>query len=70
MHSTLGLSAVAEDLRVCWCTWIPAFLFNFSVCPLWARIPFVATVSMGFTTYFSFLRGRPQELTQHAHDKL
>ncbi len=53
---------VFEDLRVCWSTWIPAFLFNFSVCPLWARIPFVATVSFGFTTYFSFLRGKPQAL--------
>ena len=51
-----------QDLKVCWATWIPAFLFNFSVCPLWARIPFVAVVSFGFTTYFSFLRGRPQSL--------
>ena len=51
---------IAEDCRVCWQTWVPAFLFNFSVCPMWARIPFVAVVSFGFTTYFSFLRGRPQ----------
>ena len=49
-----------EDLRVCWGVWVPAFLINFSVCPLWARVPFVATVSFGFTTYFSFLRGAPQ----------
>ena len=49
-----------EDLRVCWSTWVPAFLFNFSVCPLWARVPFVAVISFGFTTYFSFLRGAPQ----------
>jgi hypothetical protein len=52
---------VLEDCRVCWATWVPAFLFNFSVNPLWARIPFVAVVSFGFTTYFSFLRGKPQE---------
>ena len=50
---------MAEDLRVCWQTWVPAFLFNFSICPLWMRVPFVAAVSFGFTTYFSFLRGRP-----------
>ena len=51
-----------EDLKACWATWVPAFLFNFSINPLWARIPFVAVVSFGFTTYFSFLRGKPQEL--------
>ena len=55
-------SNMFEDLRVCWTTWIPAFLFNFSVCPLWARVPFVAVVSFGFTSYFSFLRGGPQQL--------
>ena len=58
-----------EDLRVCWSVWIPSFLFNFSVCPLWARIPFVAVVSFGFTSYFSFLRGRPQEVPHEADSK-
>ena len=57
---------VWEDCKICWQTWVPAFLFNFSVCPLWARIPFVACVSLGFTTYFSFLRGRPQQVTTTA----
>lgn len=51
-----------EDLKACWGTWVPAFLFNFSINPLWARIPFVAVVSFGFTTYMSFLRGKPQTL--------
>lgn len=51
-----------EDCQVCWSTWIPAFLVNFSFCPIWARIPFVATVSMGFTVYFSYLRGDKQAL--------
>ena len=51
---------LAEDVKVCWTTWVPAFLFNFSVCPLWARVPFVAAVSFCFTTYWSFLRGAPQ----------
>ena len=53
-----------EDLRVCWGIWVPAFLVNFSVCPLWARVPFVATISFGFTTYFSFLRGAPHAALQ------
>ena len=52
----------ADDLKFCWSVWIPSFLFNFSVCPLWARVPFVAVVSFGFTSYFSFLRGGPQQL--------
>ena len=51
-----------EDCKVCWSTWVPAFLVNFSVCPLWGRIPFVATVSMGFMVYFSYLRGGRQTL--------
>ena len=53
---------VQEDCLVCWKTWVPAFLFNFSVMPIWLRVPFVAVVSFGFTTYFSFLRGKPQPL--------
>ena len=50
-----------EDCIVCWTTWIPAFLVNFSVMPMWGRVPFVAAVSFGFTTYFSFLRGGPSD---------
>ena len=50
-----------EDCIVCWTTWIPAFLVNFSVMPMWGRVPFVAAVSFAFTTYFSFLRGGPSD---------
>ena len=53
---------MTEDLQVCWQVWIPAFLFNFSVCPIWARVPFVAGVSLGFTAYLSSRRGGPQGL--------
>lgn len=56
------LANLREDCFVCWSTWVPAFLFNFSILPIHARVPFVAVVSFGFTTYFSFLRGKPQEL--------
>ena len=51
-----------EDCLVCWRTWIPAFLFNFSCLPIWGRIPFVAAVSFAFTSYWSFLRGKRQTL--------
>ena len=53
---------LVEDCLVCWKVWIPTFIINFSFCPLWARVPFVAVVSMGFMTYFSVLRGAPQSL--------
>jgi len=48
------------DLLACWTTWVPAFLVNFSICPLWARVPFVAVISFGFTAYMSATRGAPQ----------
>jgi protein Mpv17 len=49
-----------QDCQICWQVWIPANFINFAVCPPWMRVPFVAGVSFGFTTYFSFLRGAPQ----------
>eukprot|EP00929_Paragymnodinium_shiwhaense_P079499 TRINITY_DN4139_c0_g1_i1.p1 TRINITY_DN4139_c0_g1~~TRINITY_DN4139_c0_g1_i1.p1 ORF type:complete len:222 (+),score=40.25 TRINITY_DN4139_c0_g1_i1:66-731(+) len=60
---------MTEDCLVSWKTWIPAFLFNFSICPLWARIPFVSVVSLGFTAYWSWLRGAPQELPQQGEQE-
>ena len=53
-----------DDLKVCWGVWIPSFFFNFTICPLWMRVPFVAVVSFGFTSYFSFMRGSPQQLVE------
>lgn len=38
--------------------WVPAGLFNFSVCPLWMRVPFIAVISMGWTVVLSMRRGR------------
>ena len=51
------------DCKLCWQTWVPAFLFNFSVCPIHMRIPFVAVVSFGFTAVWSFRRGARQPLS-------
>ena len=37
---------------VTWRVWVPVFTINFSICPLWLRVPFVAVVSFGFTMYW------------------
>jgi len=50
-----------EDLKVCWSVWVPTFLFNFSFCPTWMRVPFVAAVSFGFTIILSTMRGEREE---------
>ena len=60
------LANFREDCIVTWRCWIPAFFLNFSVLPIWGRVPFVACVSLGFTSYFSFLRGSPQEAPQQS----
>ena len=59
-------SNLRRDCLICWAWWVPAFTVNFSVCPLWMRIPFVATVSFAFTMYFSFIRGAPQAVPEAA----
>ena len=56
----------AADCVVTWRVWVPVFIVNFSLCPLWLRVPFVAAVSFGFTMFWSFLRGAPQQ--QHIHN--
>ncbi|CAD7952066.1 unnamed protein product [Amoebophrya sp. A120] len=48
-----------DDLKTCWQIWVPAMTINFSVCPLWARVPFVAGVSLFFTMLLSAKRGAP-----------
>ena len=37
--------------------WTPVLLFNFSVCPGFVRIPFIAGVSLFWTMYLSVMRG-------------
>jgi len=60
-----GLSNYAknwkEDLLTCWQIWVPSMTLNFSICPLWARVPFVAGVSLFFTMLLSARRGAPLE---------
>mmetsp|Transcript_20334 Transcript_20334/g.26351 ORF Transcript_20334/g.26351 Transcript_20334/m.26351 type:complete len:197 (-) Transcript_20334:114-704(-) len=48
---------VQADVIEFWKYGIPAFTFNFTFCPMYLRIPFIALYSFGWTAYLSFLRG-------------
>jgi hypothetical protein len=50
-----------EDILSIWKVWIPAQIVNFAFCPLWARVPFVASVSFFWTCYVSLVRGAPED---------
>ena len=47
-----------DDLIDIWKVWVPAQLINFAFTPLWLRVPFVASVSIIWTAYVSFTRGK------------
>jgi hypothetical protein len=51
-----------EDCQVLWLIWVPTFFVNFSLFPLWMRVPCVAVVSMLYTTIVSTMRGAPEAL--------
>jgi len=57
----LYVQNIREDILRCWAFWVPAFAFNFSVCPIWMRVPFVAGASFFWTMFWSFTRGPPSE---------
>jgi predicted amino acid-binding ACT domain protein len=46
-----------EDLIALWKVWVPAMVINFSFMPMYARIPFVAGVSLLWTCILSSMRG-------------
>jgi predicted amino acid-binding ACT domain protein len=46
-----------EDLLALWTIWVPAMAINFSFMPMYARIPFVASVSLLWTCILSSMRG-------------
>jgi len=46
-----------DDLLACWKVWVPAMILNFSFMPMFARIPFVAGVSLVWTMILSSMRG-------------
>ena len=46
-----------EDLHALWKIWVPATLINFAFMPMYARIPFVAGVSLLWSAVLSAMRG-------------
>lgn len=46
-----------SDVQAVWISGGPAYAFNFTFCPLWARVPFVAVYSLFWTIFMSFRRG-------------
>mmetsp|Transcript_24083 Transcript_24083/g.95607 ORF Transcript_24083/g.95607 Transcript_24083/m.95607 type:complete len:266 (+) Transcript_24083:1091-1888(+) len=48
-----------SDVVACWAIWVPACIFNFSVCPVDMRVPFAALVSFVYTAIVSWRRGKP-----------
>ena len=48
---------LTDDLKALWKIWVPATLVNFAFMPMYARIPFVAGVSLLWTCVLSATRG-------------
>ncbi|KNC50766.1 peroxisomal membrane family protein [Thecamonas trahens ATCC 50062] len=46
-----------SDMVALWKIWVPATIINFTVSPLWFRIPFVACTSLVWTCILSAMRG-------------
>ena len=55
------MNNILSDCLFCWKWWIPTFLVNFSVAPLYMRVPITAAVSFAFTSFLSLRRGSPQK---------
>ena len=48
---------ITEDLAALWKVWVPATIVNFAFMPMYARIPFVAGISLVWTMILSAMRG-------------
>ena len=59
---------MSEDMVALWKVWVPATIINFSFCPMWARIPFVASTSLIWTFILSSMRGSNDIEVPHAMD--
>ena len=46
-----------EDVPAIWAWWVPVQTFNFTLSPLWMRVPVTTAASFVWTTYVSFSRG-------------
>ena len=45
------------DIPQLWMAASPVYLFTFTFCPMWARVPFVGFYSLMWTMWISFRRG-------------
>ena len=54
---TVWREHIRTDLGAFYVAGVPAFVFNFTFCPLWARVPFVGVYSLFWTMYLSWTRG-------------
>jgi hypothetical protein len=48
---------INDDLIAMWKIWLPAQMINFLYVPLHMRMPFIASVSFGWTVILSMMRG-------------
>ncbi len=58
-----------DDCKANWSVWGPAFTVNFLFCPMWARVPFTAAVSLGWTCLLSSMRGKEGEDKENSPEK-
>jgi hypothetical protein len=58
-----------DDLVGLWSFWVPVQIFNFSFCPMFLRIPFVATLSLAWTCVLSSRRGGEQARVTHSESR-
>jgi protein Mpv17 len=52
---------IHQDMLAMWKIWIPAQMANFTFVPLHMRMPFIASVSFGWTIILSMTRGGSQQ---------
>jgi protein Mpv17 len=48
---------IKNDMIAMWKVWFPAQMINFMFCPIHLRMPFITTVSFGWTMILSLMRG-------------
>ncbi len=55
-----------EDMIALWKVWVPSALINFTMMPMWGRIPFVASTSLIWTCILSIMRGSDEPVSGEA----
>lgn len=48
---------IKSDIIAMWKVWFPAQMINFMFCPIHLRMPFITSVSFGWTIILSLMRG-------------